>query len=78
MHLGSYIVITIQDEISIYRERDLERFCSYDLVGFTRDRINCKVNGNKITISTGFRYAATTNMVVQDLMVPPTISFRIP
>ena len=56
-------MITIPDEISIYKERDIERSCSFDLSGFTRTRLNCKVNGNKITVDTGFRYKATTNMV---------------
>lgn len=63
MYLGSYLVLTIPDEIGIYSEKTIERKCDYNVEGFTRTRINCKVNGNKIEVSNGFRYAATTNML---------------
>lgn len=78
MYRNSYIVLTIPDELSIYKERELEKDCSYELSGFTASRINCKVKGNVITISTGFRYLATTEMTDEDLMVPPTIAFQLP
>jgi len=52
--------------------------CSINISGFTTNRINCKVSGNKITIVQGFTFLATTAMTDADTMVPPIIQFTIP
>jgi hypothetical protein len=72
------MVITLPDEVSIYEERIIERDCSYNLAGFTASRINCKVNGNKITVRSGFAYSASTTMTDNDAMVPPLLKFSLP
>ena len=56
----------------------MERTCNYNLEGFTSGRINCKVNGNVITIKSGFAYAVSTTMTDNDSMIPPTMKFRLP
>lgn len=67
------------DEVTFFNEREVERTCTYDIDGFTTTRINCKVNGNKITINSGFTFLATTIMTDDDdSMVPPVIEFTLP
>lgn len=78
MYEDSYLVISIPDDIGIYNEREIEKTCNYNLVGFTASRINCKVNGSVITIRSGFTYEVTTEMTDNDSMVPPTLEFSLP
>ena len=76
----SYLEITLPDEVEIYGESELELKCSYSISGFTYDRISCAVfGGNRIKISGGFSYEASTNMLENSqAMVPPTLEFRLP
>lgn len=52
--------------------------CTYDIDGFTTQRINCKVNGNLIIISSGFSFEDSTTMTDDDSMDPPVLTFSLP
>jgi hypothetical protein len=77
---GSYFVITLPDDVGVYSERDIERKCDYNVVGFATnsEKINCKVNGNRITVSNGFRFKDSTAMTDDDDFIPPTFKFTLP
>lgn len=85
VYQDAFIVITLPDEVRVYDERAIERFCSYNTSGFTNYRISCKATGNKITIDGGFKFNGTWNMTNQysldrenNYMVPPTFYFKLP
>jgi hypothetical protein len=77
---GSYFEITLPDDIEIYSEREIEKKCDYNVNGFASNsiKLNCKVNGNKITIRNGFRFADSVAMTEDDDFIPPTFSFTLP
>jgi hypothetical protein len=77
---GSYFVITLPDGVGIYSERDIERKCDYSVGGFASNsiKLNCKVNGNRITVRNGFRFADSIAMTEDDDFIPPTFTFTLP
>jgi hypothetical protein len=78
LYAGSFLVVTLPDDVVVYDERSLERDCSYNIDQFTFSRINCKVNGNVITINSGFTSQPTTVMTDNDTMDPPILLFSLP
>jgi hypothetical protein len=77
-------VITLPAEVEIYSERQLEKNCTlpWNFYGFTNPILNCKlinnITNNNIFVYSGFVDTATTNMTLDDKMVPPRLRFTLP
>lgn len=66
------------EEVTVYNERALENKCGDNLEGFTYVNIHCKLNGNRITVTNGFKMEATTNLTDDDGETdPPVLMFDI-